>query len=221
MQRGKRFPAGEAGFRELLELTGQTLADIEFRIKSEVAVSRLRRLLAKKEHRVAQARVAAYYSQNKRRFVIPERREVVLAYNASYAAAARLVKEIEAGKRSARARLDPLVYYKRENESALEVAIFRARPNTVGGPVRAVKGYAVFEMRHAVAGRQQTLGQVEGSIEADLIGEQRQEIMAAFTRAWHDKWRAKTDCRPGFVVSLCEQSKGLEGAPLEEPFTLG
>lgn len=50
----------------------------------------------------------------------------------------------------------------------------------------------------------------------------QQEIMARFIKGWRAKWRAKTNCKPGYVVQKCRQFKPSASVPAEQedPYAL-
>jgi len=52
-----------------------------------------------------------------------------------------------------------------------------------------------------------TSEQAEGAIKAQLTATQSQTSLAKFVKAFRAKWKAKTDCRSGFVIKDCKQFK--------------
>ena len=218
------FPGGEAEFHEFLKATGQTTSDIMLEARAELASSKIRGTLTSKEPKITQAQIARYYSQNKQRFAIPERRELEITNRKSKVEADKLKREVESGKSFAsvsgrestkRPRHEAPGY-----DATLERAVYAARPNVLTGPVKLRVDYYLFEVKQIIPGREQTLPEVQGSIEKQLATEQQRRTLAGFIKAWRTKWTARTDCHPGFVVQKCRQHNASKTTPPEDPLTL-
>ena len=52
---------------------------------------------------------------------------------------------------------------KGEEEKALDAAIFSAKTNVLGGPVKTPFGYYIYEVKSITPGSQPTLAQVAGA----------------------------------------------------------
>jgi hypothetical protein len=208
------FPGGEAEFQEFLKATGRKVSDFMFEVKAELAASKIRQLVAGREPKITQAQIARYYSQNKQRFAFPERRYFDID-NLLYEAAARqVIREVErGGKNFAEMAIHeslerPSGAHVGSGKEAIERAVFSAKPNVLGGPVRLYGDYSLFEVRRIVAATQQTLAQVQSSIEKRLAAKQRRQTLAELVRALRKRWISRTDCRPGYVVPNCRQYTG-------------
>lgn len=208
------FPGGEAEFHEFLETTGRPVADIKFDIEAELASSRIRQAVASREPEVTRAQIAGYYRQNERRYLVPERRYFDIDNLGSKAAAGRVKREAESGRSFAKMTLHESLQRPGSaadvgrEKAAIERAVFSARPNVLGGPVRLYGDYSLFEVRRIVAAAHQPLAQVQSSIERRLAAEQQRRALAEFARAWRKRWIARTDCHTGYVVPGCAQYKG-------------
>lgn len=207
------FPGGEAEFHEFLKATGQTVADIRFDVEAELASLKVRQAVASAEPKVTQTQITRYYNQHKRRYLVPERRYFDIDNLESEAAATEVRREVELGKSFARKAFHE--WLDRLNgagvgagKQAIERAVFAARPNALGGPVRLYGDYSLFEVRRIVAAVQRPLAQVQSSIEQRLAAEQRRRALAEFVKTWRRKWIARTDCRAGHVAPGCKQYKG-------------
>jgi foldase protein PrsA len=53
----------------------------------------------------------------------------------------------------------------------------------------------------------QTLAQAQASIKRQLTAQGQQTALAAFVKEFQRRWKAKTDCRAGFVMQDCKQYK--------------
>ncbi|MHB8532407.1 MAG: hypothetical protein ACYDC2_06775, partial [Solirubrobacteraceae bacterium] len=51
------------------------------------------------------------------------------------------------------------------------------------------------------------LSQVEKTIKQQLLAETQQKQLSTFVKGFKAKWKARTDCRGGYVVTDCKQSK--------------
>jgi foldase protein PrsA len=208
-------PNGEAEFHEYLKQTGQTVSDLMFEARAELASAKLRQALAGREPKVTQAQVAAYYSRHRQRFAIPERREVEITNRKSEAEADKIKLEVASGRsfaslaqRESSERSPNIDNPSRGSDARLERAIFSARPNVLTGPVKQHVDYYLFEVKRIAAGSERPLAQVEGSIVEQLTVERQRRALAAFVETWRTKWTARTSCRGGYVVEGCEQYRG-------------
>ena len=217
------FPNGEVEFHEFLKATGQTVSDVMFKATVEIVLSRLRQRLMRSERSITSARIAEYYYQHERRFLAAEERQVEIVSTKREDTAERIKREVESGKNlSSQPEQESLVYTRgllhEGHENMLEKAIFAARPDVPIGPVGVERNLFVFEVRQVTPPRQLTLVQVRGSIEQQLAAEQHMRVLAAFIKAWREKWIAKTSCEPGFIVQQCRQYRASTGSIPEDPF---
>lgn len=220
------FPNGPTEMREFLKATGTSASDLRSEASAELAVAKLRQMLARKELPITQAQVAAYYAHNKQRFLIPERRELYIMALKSPAAVQAMRRKVAAGERLASVakhqsiELSPFIYGPSRGEDAvLARAIHLASPHVLTGPVRVHSiDYYLFEVLSVTPARQQTLAQTRGSITHQLTTEQQKRTLAAFLTRWRQKWIARTSCSPGWVVQKCRQYSGPRTP--EDPATL-
>jgi foldase protein PrsA len=221
-KRRTSFPGGDAELREFLKASGQSVSDITFEAKAELASARIRKALADREPPITPAQVVGYYSRHRQRFTIPERRDVILTNRKSAAEAQALRREVQAGRSFAGAArrewiaLPPIAYSaRRGNDAALPRAIHLARAGVLSGPV-LVHGvdYYIFKVMRITPARLQALAQVKGSIRRQLAAERQRRTLVAFVRAWRRRWIARTSCAPGYVVQKCRQFRGVR-APEE------
>ncbi len=96
---------------------------------------------------------------------------------------------------------------KGQEEKAFDTAIFAAQKGALSGPVKTAFGYYVFEVLSTKPGSQQTLAQVQASVKQQLTSTGQQAAFNKFVKEFKTKWKAKTDCRAGFVVEDCKQYK--------------
>jgi hypothetical protein len=219
------FPGGESELDEFLKGTGQTVADLKLKIGVELASARMQHALTSGEPGVSAAQIAAYYRQNIQRFTIHERRDVELVEVKTEAAAKNAKREIEAGKSIAdmspyRETIERYSGVGGPAAPRIEAAIFSAKPNVLTGPLKLHYVYSVFVFRRAMPPVRKPLAEVEASIRAQLLAEQRQRTIAQFADALASRWTPQTDCQPGFVVRQCRQYKGPQPSTPEDPFSI-
>jgi foldase protein PrsA len=217
--KGQQFPR-TAEFEKFLAQTGQTTSDLLLRVKLNLLSSKIQEKIAKKKHPVTKAEIEKYYNQNKQRFGQPEKRSVEIILTKDEAAAKKAKQEVQSGKSFAsvakRVSIDPTSkanggllseVIKGQQEKSLDAAIFSAQPNTLGGPLKTAFGYYVYRVKGVTKGSQQSLAQSESAIKAQLTATQSQGSLSKFVKDFRKKWKAKTDCRSGFVVKDCKQFK--------------
>ena len=212
-QKKQPFPNGDAEFKQSLKAIGQTIADVEFEIRAELAAERIRHLLSNRESKITQSETAAYYTSHIKEYNLPERRYFDLVeFLASAAEARHIMREVRAGKSIASISLHESLPRTSPSiqgiKRPLYEAIFAARPNVLVGPVRVKRSYFVVEVTRITPATLETLDQVKGSIERKLSAAHQRQTLAKFIAAWRSKWIARTDCRPGYVVQKCKQYTG-------------
>jgi foldase protein PrsA len=121
-------------------------------------------------------------------------------------------------------------------EGNLNHAIFTAKPHVVEGPVsldvgphfdfrspqdiQDINGYYIFEVVKVMPSRLTPFSQVKASLSEQLNLTERRQAIAAYIKRWRARWRAMTDCSPGFVVRECRQFVPSVGEAPEDAYTL-
>jgi foldase protein PrsA len=188
--------------------------DVKFAVKAELAAAALRQRLRKAEPKITLSQIMAYYRQHLRRFERPERRYFDIIERLPSEAAARRVMQVAGrGSLSRMAavhesvdRPDPAEIAPKKR--AILRAIFAAKAHTLVGPAPLNGLYSVFEVTRIMPHLLQPLADVRGSIETEISRDREDRRLARFVRAWRNKWLARTNCRPGYVVQKCKQYKG-------------
>jgi parvulin-like peptidyl-prolyl cis-trans isomerase-like protein len=195
----------------------ETRADQVLLVKVRMLAERMeQRQLAEAEQRITHAQILGYYTENKRSFVVPERRNVAVIETFRKAKSDLARREIEAGK--------PLLsVLERRNDEAdvggyklgltrralihtYERNYFSARPHVLVGPLKS-EIYYLFEVTAVMPARQQALAEVQQIIRRKLIAGRQRRVFTSLVRALNQSWRSKTRCRPAYIVDQC-------GAPL-------
>lgn len=205
---------------------GTTGADREFAARAALAEDKLKQRLAVTGSSVTRADVARYYRRNIQRYERRERRYITLVEQfPTERAARRFLHEVAEGKRSMssgtpyyESLVRPNIAHVVPGKRAEIEAIFAAKPHMPIGPER-LNGYSVIEVTRIVPRSVQPLSSVARGIEGQLVGEARKRALARFLRAWRKKWRARTDCRPSYVVQQCRQYRGARAPESRSTFT--
>jgi foldase protein PrsA len=217
--KGSQFPRS-AEYEKFLATTGQTTSDLLLRVKLNLVSAKIQEKIAKRKHVVSKAEIEKYYNENKQRFGTPEKRNVELILAKSEAEAKKAKQEVEGGASFAsvakKVSIDPTSkanggllteVAKGQQEKALDEALFSAKPNVLSGPLKTAFGYYVYRIKSATRGNQQTLSQAEAAIKSQLTATQSQTSISNFVKEFRKKWKAKTECRSGYVVKDCKQFK--------------
>jgi foldase protein PrsA len=213
----QQFPK-ESEFQKFLNETGQTVSDLLLRVKVQSVLSpKIEQKVTKEAKKsVTKAEAEKYYAAHKSLYGQPERRNMLIVLTKTEAQAKSAKAEIESGKSFATVAkahsIDPVSkakggelanVEKGQQEKALSEAVFSAKPNTLGGPVKTSFGYYIFEVKKVLPASQESLSKVEPSIEQQLAAEREQKKLAAFVKEFKKRWKAKTECRSAYMVELC------------------
>ncbi len=246
LRRGRKSFKTEAEFQTRLKNQGETLADAKALLRLNALGEGIFKVIEGKQHPATSAEVRAYYNAHRKKYAIPEGRDVRILRTTTRAGALSAMRELRAGKSFAQVvnrqlsqigqpigavngevkDLLPGVY----EEKPLNDAIFSAKPNRLYGPfeLKAAhktiapetnSGFFVYQVRKRVPGGQTPLGQVRNSIAEAMTTARKNKTLSGFIRAFRAKWTARTDCAPGYVVLNCKQYNGPEARALD-PYRL-
>jgi parvulin-like peptidyl-prolyl isomerase len=208
----------------------ETLAEFALETKVKLLAEKIRHKIAARTA-FTSAQVNAYYKAHKSQFETPERRRLYIARTATEAEALKVKHEIVSGKSFTSVvnglRLEQPIYSQDGlvaqytsnlyQEPPLNNAIMSAKPNVVSGPVKISLGYYVFEVNKVTPALPDPRAQALATIRTDVQLSLYRQALAAYVSALRTRWRARTECQPGYVVGKCA------GAPAEheDPYTLG
>ena len=219
-QRQKRqsFP-NEADYRRFLASSGMTEQDILLRVRLDLISNKIRDKVTRGKDRVTERQIEQYYNRNRQRFAQPEQRDVQIVLTRTRARAVQARQAIQDGQawaavarrystdqasKSQGGRLESVI--PGQQEQALDRAVFDARRGQLVGPSRTQFGYYVFRVTRIVPGSQQSLAQVRDTIRRILQSENQQRALQSFVRSFERKWKSQTNCRKGYVVSICKNA---------------
>jgi foldase protein PrsA len=206
-----------AQFQAFLTSTGQTLADVTYRVKVQQIYTKL---LAKHPTTVTTAQIAAYYASHKSAYGTPEMRSMRIVLGKSLAQAAAAKSALAGGSSwSAVAKkysIDPTTkdnggllsnVTKTQQDPALTNAAFSAATGKVVGPVKGQFGYYVLEVTKITPATSKSLAQTSATIKQTLTGQLQTAAENAVTNHAKKDWLSKTTCRPLYAMADCSGYK--------------
>src|SRR3954449_12275170 len=96
-QKKQSFPK-EADYQKFLASSGQTEADLLYRVRLSVLTNKLQQSIIKDKGKVTDAQITDYYNKNKKRFAQPETRDLLVVLNPKQAKAAAALKALKSGQ---------------------------------------------------------------------------------------------------------------------------
>ncbi len=215
----QQFPKA-AEFEKFLQTSGQTVSDLVLRVKLNMLSQKIQQKIVKSKPTISHAEAAKYYNENKSRYGTPEKRNVEMILTKTEQQAKEAKQEIESGKSfsevAKKRSIDPTTKAKGgqlgeivngQEATQLDAAVFAAKANQLGGPVKSPFGYYVYNVLGVKPGSANELSKVEASIKQTLASQKQQKALSDFIKNFKKKWQGKTDCRSEYVVADCKQYK--------------
>jgi len=212
------FPK-EADFQKFLKDSGMTVADARFQITFNTIYTKLREQAIKGSEKVTTKSISAFYKKNKSRFAQPETRDIRFALMKTKSRADAAKKALEDGDSwtavAKRYSIDDaskgqggklLGVAKGSQEKAFDTALFAAKKGELSGPIKVQFGYYVFQVQKVTPAKQQTLKQATPAIRQELTSSNQKKADDDFNAALRKKWKAKTNCREGYVMEQCKNA---------------
>lgn len=206
-----------AQYTSFLNSTGQTNADVTYRIRVEDLYSKL---LAKQPSKVTPAAITSYYNNHKSQFGTPETRNIRIVLASSAAQADTAKKALQSGQSWAvvakRYSIDPTTkntggllndVTKNGQDAALTGAAFAAPVNKLIGPVKGQFGYYVIDVQKIKPATQRSLAQSTALIKQTLQSQLSTNAQTAVTNNAKKAWLSKTKCRAQYAMSYCSGYK--------------
>jgi foldase protein PrsA len=202
-----------------------TIADARFQVFFNSVYTKLREKAIKGAEKVTDKSVAAFYAKNKKRFATPETRDVrvVLTKTKDKADAALAALKngdsfktvtkkysIDQASKATGGVLSGIA--KGSQEKVFDTALFSAKKGVLTGPVKVQFGYYVFKVQKIVPAKQQTLKESEPAIKQELTASTQKAADDKFNADLRKKWKAKTNCRTGFVMDQCKNAPKVNTA---------
>jgi foldase protein PrsA len=218
IDRKQNFPTVEA-YNEFLKTSGYKTEDLLFQVKSKMLSERLQKQIMKGKDKASDAEIAEYYKKNQKNFSQPEQRSLLVVMTKTKAQAEKAKAELVAGAAwNAVAKKYSIDVTSKGNggklenvpegqqEPTLDKATFSAKRNTIVGPVKTQFGYYVFKVTKIQKATQQELKDVKDTVKQTLISEKQQKAMQDFSKEFEKKWKARTECRKGYITEQCSNA---------------
>jgi foldase protein PrsA len=231
-QKKQSFPK-EKDYQEFLKTSGQTEADLLFRVKVDFLSQELRKKIVEGKDKVSDKEITDFYNKNKSRFATPETRDLNVVLTEKEPQAEKAKAELEDGKsfkqvakkysideasKSQGGKLPAVA--KGQQEKALDEAVFKAKKGELTGPVKTQFGFYVFEVTKVTKANQQSLEESKESIRAQLQSQKEQEALEKFVKQFEDKYRDQTECGDDYKKGVEEQcgntKKPKDDAPQQQ-----
>jgi foldase protein PrsA len=208
----QEFPTA-AQFQAFLKQTGQTLADIIYRVRINQIFMKLS---ARYSTPVTPAAIQAYYTAHLTQFGTPGtvNLEMVRTKTASAAAAAKAALSsgsswktvakkysVDASTKNTGGVLSGVT--KGEEETAFNNAIFAAKANKLEGPIKGQFGYYVFEVTSIKKATQQPLATASTQIKTLLTQQQSTSAQTKVDAHAKGNWFKQTKCRAEYAMADC------------------
>jgi parvulin-like peptidyl-prolyl isomerase len=218
--KSQQFPK-EADFKRFLASSGQTVSDLLLRVKLDMLSQKIQQKVSKDAgKKPSQQEIKSYYEQHKSQYGQPQRRNILIILTKTQVQAEKAKKEIESGKSFASVAkavsIDPVSkaaggslpgVVKGQEQKALDEAVFKAKLNVLGGPVKTPFGYYIYEVKKTLPANQQALTQVQSSIQQQITAQKQQKALSEFVKSFRKKWEARTECRAEYLVKDCKGYK--------------
>jgi foldase protein PrsA len=212
------FPTQKA-FQQFLQSSGMTQADLLFRVRVDQLSTKLRNKVSKRAKPVTAAEIASYYRSHASQFGTPEKRDLLVVLTKTQAQAQKALGQLRSGQSFATVAKQMSIdadskahggllagVIKGQEDRNLDAAAFSAPKGKLQGPIKTAFGYYVFEVKSITKGNQQSLKQATSAIRSILTAQTQQKVLTSFITTFQKKWRAKTDCRSGFVNPDCKNA---------------
>jgi parvulin-like peptidyl-prolyl isomerase len=226
--RHQSFPTTVA-FNAFLKETGQTLQDINYRLRISKIYTKL---LAHYGKKITPAAIAAYYASHPTEFGTPESRNLRIVRTTSQAQAAAALAALKSGQswdtvakqysvdtatKNNGGQLTGVV--NGEEEHALNQVAFEAPVGKVAGPVHGTFGWYVVEVTHINPANRQTLAKAKKLIREILASTNQTAAEAALTKEVKANWGSQTQCRSDYSMNLCSGYKPPKTTTTAAPTT--
>lgn len=228
----ENFPT-QAEFKKFLKESKFTQEDLDERVKLQILAQEVQEQINSDPPTPSDSEVEAYYEAAKAaQYTKPPSRDIRLIVNKEKEKAEKALAKLEEGNtagdwsRTAKefsedaATKDKGGLQKNVVEGSLEppleAAVFDAPEGQLEGPVKAPRGFVVFEVQKANPETVEPLSAVAGQIKSQLAQQLEQEKFTAFVDDFNSKWLSRTFCAEDYVTPRCANFKS-DGHPQTAP----
>lgn len=224
----------EAEFNKFVKDAGYTPADIEERVRLQVLSAQLQEELKERAPTPSEREIEAYYEAAKStQFTQKPSRDIRLIVNKDRKKADEALAAVSKDNSAANWKKvakefseDPTTKgnggeQKGLQEGVLEEplneAVFSTGEGIVEGPIKAPRGYTVFEVLTSTPESVQELKAVESQIESTLAQRLEQEYFTGFVASFNAEWSERTFCNPDFLLTERCNNFEASGHPATAP----
>jgi hypothetical protein len=198
-------------FEAYLHANGETVADAKLELRGTLAAAAVARAGLAGAPAVGQVEAVSYYRHHKDAFINDETRSFEIVNALPFRAARRLLQHDRQGRTfSGRVLHESLTHehmlHAEPLKRAIERAIFKAKLNSPGGPVKLFTGYSIFVVRRITPRTLKPFAAVRAQVEAKLRRERRALALSQAAGRLVATSKANTSCDPAYVIDMCKQS---------------
>ena len=213
----------EEDYQEFLRTSGQTEADLRFRVRLDLLSQQIRDEIIKDAGDVSQGDIEGEFNENRENYGQPELRDVRVIKTDNREDADKAMQEIEDGEKFGKVAREYSTDETSKQQGGeladlqqgsglvpqqAEDAIFSAEKGKLTGPVQTDQGFYVFEVTATTPGKQPVLDeQTKEQIRNQLTSENQQETLDEFVEDFRREFSEKTICAPDYTFSECDNFK--------------
>jgi foldase protein PrsA len=221
--RKAQFPTS-TDYKTFLTTSGQTDADIRFRVRVNTLYAKL---LKRYTTKVTPAAIAAYYKKNASSFGTPETRDVHIVLTKTKAAADQALSALKSGQSwdvvakkystdtSSKDTGGLLTgIEKGQEEHALDTVAFSSPVNKLEGPVHGTFGWYDVEVAKITPATHESQAKANKLIKQELTQKNQQAAENQVTKLSKREWGKKTTCAAAFAAATyCANYKAPKTTP--------
>jgi foldase protein PrsA len=210
----------EKDYRKFLATSEMTQGDINTRVEQDLLQQKIRQKVTGGNNvKPSSDQIKTYYDQNKTRFTQPERRDLLIVLNKSKAKVLQAKSALESGQDwkavAKKYSTDPASKNSGgklpgvtagQQEPALDKAVFASKIGELVGPVKTQFGYYLFKIEKIHPKTTQSLDKARESISSIVAAQAQQQKLDDFVQDFQSKWKDRTHCASGYVISDCENA---------------
>ena len=210
--------SNDAQYQQFLRSSGMTEEDLLSRGRTEALSNQIRDKILRNTQPSGEKQVREYYRKNRKRFALPERRDLRMILTTSRArgnAARRFLKAGGSWKAASKRFGQPISpqgdgvvkgLSRGQQEKALDQVAFSSKPGVLRGPVEGQFGFYLLQVQKIIPAKQQSLAVSHKAIRQLLKTEQNDRAIAEYTARFTRKWKGQTLCAPAYRVEDCKNA---------------
>lgn len=228
----ENFPT-EAEFKKFLKESKFTQEDIDQRVKLQILAQEVQEAVNSDPPTPSDKEIENYYEAAKAtQYTKPPSRDIRLIVNKEEEKAEKALEALEEGNTAGdwsriakefsedAATKDKGGLQKAVAEGSLEepldAAVFDAPEGQLVGPLKAPRGFVVFEVQSATDETVEPLSKVSEQISSQLGQQLEQEAFTSFVEDFNARWVARTFCAEDYLSPRCANYEG-DGRPATAP----